>query len=65
VERFKSVQDDEGKKLTHNYRHIQPLNSRALIYVKGFNGGNGASIGSVSITMLIVSSIATLIGFKY
>jgi hypothetical protein len=50
--------------LTHNYRHIQPLNSRALIYVKGYSG-NGASIGSISVTMMIVSSIVTLVGFKY
>lgn len=32
IERFKKVKDDNGKYLTHNFRQVQKLNSRPLVY---------------------------------
>jgi len=62
VERFKSVQDDTGEELKHNYRHIQPLNSRALVYVQGSlsDENNAAVVAQAPVAMLILSSIAML-----
>lgn len=64
MDRFKSVHIDAEHKLTHNYRHIQPLNDRALVYVKGFSG-NGAPIKSVSVAIVLLTSIVAVVGFKY
>ncbi|KAG5669948.1 hypothetical protein PVAND_000237 [Polypedilum vanderplanki] len=65
LERFKSVHDDSGHELTHNYRHIQPLNSRALIYVEGeYNPNSANSFKSFSASILIISVIFAFIGMK-
>lgn len=72
LERFKSVHDPEGHELTHNYRHIQPLNSRALIYVQSdsaeygadFGGGNNSINLKYSLPLMIISAIIGLIGMK-
>lgn len=34
IDRFKQVKGDDGSLLTHNYRQVQRLNSRPLIYVR-------------------------------
>lgn len=34
IERFKQVKDSNGTYLTHNFRQVQRLNSRPLVYVK-------------------------------
>lgn len=34
IERFKQVKDATGELLTHNYRQLQRLNSRPLVYVR-------------------------------
>lgn len=57
LERFKTVFDDEGHLLTHNYRHIQPLNSRALIYVKSTDDNSGALNVQVSLPLVLLSAI--------
>ncbi|XP_031619739.1 carbonic anhydrase-like [Contarinia nasturtii] len=44
IERFKQVKDAEGSLLTHNYRQLQRLNSRPLVYVRDdFIDGAGSS----------------------
>jgi hypothetical protein len=59
------VHDDSGHELTHNYRHIQPLNSRALIYVEGDYNPNAASFKSFSAPLMMVAAvIAALVGMK-
>lgn len=35
VERFKTLKSDKGQELTHNFRSVKPLGSRALVYVSG------------------------------
>lgn len=76
LERFKSVHDQSGHELTHNYRHIQPLNSRSLIYVPGYNdvhGGSRAafadnfaiSSSAISIPLIIVTSVIALKGYTF
>ncbi|CRK88908.1 CLUMA_CG002626, isoform A [Clunio marinus] len=64
VERFKAVQDDEGQKLTHNYRHIQPLNSRALVYIQGSTEYSAASFKGASMFLMFVSLVITTLGMK-
>lgn len=57
LQRFKTVFDDEGHALTHNYRHIQPLNSRALVYVKTTDIESGALNVHGSLSLLALSTI--------
>lgn len=33
IDVFRSIRDDEGNQLTHNFRPIQPLGDRVVIYV--------------------------------
>jgi carbonic anhydrase len=33
IEQFKAIKTSEGHKLTHNFRSLQPLNHRPLVYV--------------------------------
>lgn len=37
IERFKQVKDPDGNLLTHNFRQLQRLNSRPLVYVRDDN----------------------------
>uniref|UniRef100_A0A336K1P3 CSON002938 protein n=1 Tax=Culicoides sonorensis TaxID=179676 RepID=A0A336K1P3_CULSO len=37
VERFKTLKSEKGQELTHNFRSVKPLGSRALVYVSGEN----------------------------
>lgn len=64
MERFKSVQDDVGNLLTHNYRKTQPLNSRPLVYIKGFSE-NGTMAEQFSLTLTIVFAIISIVLLKY
>lgn len=57
LQRFKTVYDDEGHVLTHNYRHIQPLNSRALVYVKTTDDESGALNVQLSLPLIALSTI--------
>lgn len=60
LERFKSVHDSEGHELKHNYRHIQPLNSRNLIYVQGSDYENsGAFMQTFSVSLMIFAAMIT------
>lgn len=44
IERFKMVKDSNGTFLTHNFRQVQRLNSRPLVYVKAeFDKTNSAT----------------------
>lgn len=65
VERFKSVQADDGQKLTHNYRSIQPLNNRALVYVKGFVDSGVTSISNMSVLLMIISAVTSFAVNKF
>lgn len=61
LERFKSVHDAEGHELTHNYRHIQPLNSRSLIYVQGPSQQNSGAF-TLQFSLLLIFA-AFVVGF--
>lgn len=44
IERFKQVKDADGALLTHNFRQLQRLNARPLVYVRDdFINGQGSS----------------------
>lgn len=59
LEKFKSVRDSENHELTHNYRHIQPLNSRNLIYVQGRNQQNSGALSlNFSLLMIFAAFVA-------
>lgn len=56
IERFKQVKDPDGNLLTHNFRHLQRLNSRPLVYVRDDNAfyiHSAAAIQHISAVMLI------------
>lgn len=60
IERFKDVKDDKGEALTHNYRTLQRLNSRPLVYVKGteLNGRASGKLASASLIFVVGAGIA-------
>lgn len=57
IERFKETSSDDGTQLTHNYRQLQRLNSRPLVYVKQSFGDSGASMTTISISLLVIMQI--------
>ncbi|XP_037028764.1 putative carbonic anhydrase 3 [Bradysia coprophila] len=58
IERFKETTDDVGGPLTHNYRQLQRLNSRALVYVKQSYGDSGATtMTTISVSMLVALQV--------
>ncbi|XP_055617826.1 putative carbonic anhydrase 3 [Toxorhynchites rutilus septentrionalis] len=56
VELFKIIHDQAGHELLNNYRSLQPLNARALVYTTDLGGASGSGAGSVRLGLL------TLIG---
>lgn len=62
IERFQEVKDDKGEQLTHNYRQLQRLNSRPLVYVKDEHEYNSsASYISVSLMAITVATVVEMI----
>lgn len=61
IERFKQVKDADGALLTHNFRQLQRLNSRPLVYVrdKYFNEAYSSSV-NMRISVNLVTAIITL-----
>jgi len=58
IERFKETTDDLGVQLTHNYRQLQRLNSRPLVYVKNsYIDDSSSSMATVSISLLVLMQI--------
>lgn len=57
IERFKETTDDTGTQLTHNYRQLQRLNSRPLVYVKQSYGDSGATMTTISVSLLVIMEI--------
>lgn len=57
IERFKETTNDVGAQLTHNYRQLQRLNSRPLVYVKQSYGDSSASMTTLSIGLLVIMQI--------
>lgn len=57
IERFKQVKDSNGTFLTHNFRQVQRLNSRPLVYVKAelekTNSGASFTISMLALTIPI------------
>lgn len=61
IERFKQIKDADGALLTHNFRQLQRLNSRPLVYVrdKYMNEIYSASFG-MRISVALVAAITTV-----
>lgn len=59
IERFKQVKDVDGALLTHNFRQLQRLNSRPLVYVRDeFIGGKySAAPKSMHLSTIMLASI--------
>ncbi|KAL9694619.1 hypothetical protein quinque_013904 [Culex quinquefasciatus] len=57
VELFKTIHDGAGHELVNNYRSLQPLNARALVYTTDMTvGGSGAGLAPV--TALVLAAVA-------
>lgn len=57
IERFKQVKDGDGALLTHNFRQLQRLNSRPLVYVRDdLLYGDSASEATVQISLATVTA---------
>ncbi|KAJ6638389.1 Carbonic anhydrase 2 [Pseudolycoriella hygida] len=56
IERFKETTDDVGAQLTNNYRQLQRLNSRPLVYVKSYEE-SASSMTAMSISLLVLTQI--------
>lgn len=59
------VKDSEGHELTHNYRSVQPLNARALVYISDpenpLHPENSAVLSCLSLTTLMTALLAHLL----
>lgn len=64
AELFKKVKSSHGEELTHNYRSIQPLNSRSLVYVAPLlEVGNQPGTGAMLKPCLVVLLLSLFKGF--
>ncbi|XP_055324799.1 carbonic anhydrase 1 [Sitodiplosis mosellana] len=58
IERFKQVKDADGALLTHNFRQLQRLNSRTLVYVRDdFLNGQASSSQPIRISLATVATV--------
>lgn len=63
IERFKQVKDVDGALLTHNFRQLQRLNSRTLVYVRDdfIDGKHSAApktaLASVNFSMAMIFAV--------
>lgn len=58
AEVFKKVKSAHGSELTHNYRSLQPLNSRSLVYVAPIGGLEGSPGAGVTIQPCVALLLA-------
>lgn len=56
-----NIKDGEGHILTHNYRSVQPLNARALVYISEESPDNSAVTSCLTFTTLIVVLLSHLL----
>lgn len=56
IERFKQVKDADGALLTHNFRSLQRLNSRPLVYVRNDLSEGNSSSKSVHLSLAVVAA---------
>lgn len=56
IERFKNTTDSAGGQLTHNYRQVQRLNARPLVYVRHSYSG-ATTMTAISVSMLIALQV--------
>lgn len=59
VKKFKEIEFAEGKKLFNNYREIQSLNDRAVVFVMRQESGASGVTGSLALSLIV------LIGQKF
>ncbi|KXJ83123.1 hypothetical protein RP20_CCG008959, partial [Aedes albopictus] len=62
VELFKTIHDPTGHELVVNYRSLQPLNARALVYhsEKDYSGsGTTLRVGALTLIMAVVAALLT------
>lgn len=60
IERFKDTKDVKGEQLTHNYRLVQRLNSRPLVYVMGaplLVPDDSAALAGASVLLLAIGQL--------
>lgn len=61
IERFKQVKDADGALLTHNFRSLQRLNSRPLVYVRDdFHNGLGSSAAGLRFPLASIIAVITV-----
>lgn len=63
IERFQQVKDTDGNALTHNFRQLQRLNSRPLVYVRDDNSFyiHSAASGIQTISAGLIFSIILML----
>uniref|UniRef100_A0A1Q3FHQ9 Carbonic anhydrase n=2 Tax=Culex tarsalis TaxID=7177 RepID=A0A1Q3FHQ9_CULTA len=60
VELFKTIHDGAGHELVNNYRSLQPLNARALVYTTDMTmDGSGAGLAPVTVLVLAAVALVT------
>lgn len=55
IERFKQVKDSTGELLTHNFRPLQRLNSRPLVYVR--DDGDHSAATTIQLPIILLAAI--------
>lgn len=58
-----TIKSDDGHELTHNYRSLQALNARALVYVMDDSVDSGASKQIISLITMSLIVAATVFMF--
>lgn len=59
VELFKAIHDSAGHELVNNYRSLQPLNARALVYATDMENASGAAKLAPLVLLFISAAILT------
>ncbi|XP_035913451.1 carbonic anhydrase 1-like [Anopheles stephensi] len=60
IEQFKAIHDQNGRELVNNFRSIQPLNARALVYVNVWDGQGNSLATALRLDTLLLGLVGTL-----
>ncbi|XP_053678328.1 putative carbonic anhydrase 3 [Anopheles nili] len=64
VEQFKVIHDQSGRELVNNFRSVQPLNARALVYATEWNqksaNGSAGSLRPMMVALLVTMAAMLL-----
>ncbi|ETN63333.1 carbonic anhydrase [Anopheles darlingi] len=61
VDQFKVIHDQSGHELVNNYRSVQPLNARSLVYAREWERASDSASGSASTAFPVMGLLLVLL----